>query len=384
MKHREIVCISASDWLKPWGSKQQLMSRLAADNRVLYVEYQASFLDFIKHPDYFFARMPDINKLRRVGANIYLYTPIPLFPFANYLSFVAEINQSILLFSLKRAMRKLNFKKPLLWTYLPTSAYLAGKIGEEVLLYHCGADFSAEKSNWLRKRTILRMENRLAAKADIVLALTRELYARFKAVNDKTFYFPSAVDIDYFAGIRDADTGEPQDISSIRRPRLGVLGYLDGNLLDVKLLDRLAKADPGRSIVMIGPYFRKKEAFTGLKSNRNVYFLGEKRHELVPHYLKFLDVCLVPYVKNKFTSNVSALKLYEYLAMGKPVVSTYFSRDLDEFRGVVGIAGNNQEFLDLVYESLISAENREKVKGRINFAADNSWKKRMDLLEEVV
>jgi len=149
-------------------------------------------------------------------------------------------------------------------------------------------------------------------------------------------------------------------------------------------LDYIAKANPGWSIVMIGPLFRKSLSLLKLNKNKNVSFLGEKTPSLIPQYLKYLDVCLIPYMRNEFTHNVSAIKLYEYLAMGKPVVSTFFSDELAGLETIIGIAEDKKQFLESIRYFLNCKDDREKLAARINFAADNSWQKRLDFLADKI
>ncbi|NQU73736.1 MAG: glycosyltransferase [Candidatus Omnitrophica bacterium] len=384
IKNKDIVCISVSDWFRPWGSKQRLMGQLAQHNRVLYVEHQGSFVDFIRYPKYFFNRLGKINKVRRIERNIYIYTPIPTFPFGKYSIFVNRINQAILCFILRRLIKKLKFKNPILWFYAPTSSDLIGKLGESFIIYHCAADFVHEKKNRLRRNTIRALEVHLIKHAHIVLTLTKDLCKRFKKLNENTFYFPSAVDMECFKVVREGNEKEPEDLSLARRPRLGVVGYLDGNVLNVDLLDYVAKVNSGWSVVMIGPLFRNVKPLARLKENKNVYFLGEKPPTAIPLYLKYFDVCLIPYTRNEFTNNVSPLKLYEYLAMGKPVVSTFFSDDLNDYKDIVGVADNKEQFSELVRAFLNYKDNEQGFTARINFASENSWQKRLDFLDEKI
>ena len=384
MKNKDIICISTSDWRRPWGSKQHLMTKLSEYNRVLYIEYQSSLLDFIRYPGYAFKKLSDINKLRKISENIYIYTPIPTFPFGFHSIFINKINQLILGFFLIKLINKLKFKDLVLWFYSPISAYQIGRMNESAVVYHCIADFIHEKRNYFRKITINILERCLIQRAHIVLTLTQDLQKRFKELNQNTFYFPSAVNIAYFSEVRSRAGDEPKDISLITGPRLGVVGYLDGNILDIDLLDYIAKANPGWSIVMIGPLFRKSLSLLKLNKNKNVSFLGEKTPSLIPQYLKYLDVCLIPYMRNEFTHNVSAIKLYEYLAMGKPVVSTFFSDELAGLETIIGIAEDKKQFLESIRYFLNCKDDREKLAARINFAADNSWQKRLDFLADKI
>jgi len=380
MENKNIICVSVSDWLKPWGSKQHLMVKLAQRNRVLYVEYQGSFLDIVKYPRYFLTRFCRINRVRKINANIYLYTPVPGFPFGNYSIFINRINQAILSFALRRIIKKLEFNDPVLWVYSPSSVELAGRLNERAIIYHCAADFTNEKKNRLRQRTIDRLQARLVKEAKIVLTLTRGLQERFIKLNRNTFYFPSAADTEYFNIIREGNNEEPVDLAVLPKPRLSVVGYLDGNILDISLLDYIAKADPGLSIVMIGPLFRNGSALIRLRQNKNVHFLGEKHPSMIPLYLKYSDICLIPYVRNEFTKSVSPIKLYEYLAMGKPVISTSFSDEISVCSRIIGIAGCKEEFLRLIRASLDHKNDEKSFMARIEFASLNSWQNRVEFL----
>ncbi|MFC1667384.1 glycosyltransferase [Candidatus Omnitrophota bacterium] len=379
LKNRDIICISTSDWAKPWGSKQSLMLKLSEFNRVLYVEYQSSFSDIVKYPGYFFGRLGKINKLRRINDNLYVYTPILLFPFGYYSLFINRINQRLLRIMLFGLLKRLRFRDFILWIYPPCSSYLIDRMGEAATVYHCIAAFAKEKKSYLRKKTINTLERRLVRKSQWILALTKELYKTFKQYNRNTFYFPSAVDMEYFEKVKNMDVAEPEDISFIKKPRIGVIGYLDSSILDMELLNCVARANKEWSIVMVGPVFRNAKSLYKLKENKNVYFIGEKNPQSIPLCIKYLDICLIPYLKNEFSEQVSSLKLYEYLAMGKPVVSTYFSKELDEYKSVIGMAESNERFVELIRKFLIKDE-REDINRRVELARKNSWQRRLDFL----
>lgn len=381
LKNKDIICISTSDWEKPWGSKQHIMVNLAKHNRILYVEYQSSFLDFLKYPGYFFKKINKINKLCKINNNLYVYTPIPLFPFGYYFIFINRINQIILNIVLLKLIKKLKYKNPILWIYSPSSSYLIGKMNESAVIYHCVAGFASEKNNYQRKKIITKLEENIVSQAQIVLTLTKGLFEKFKKLNKNTYYFPSAVDIEHFEKIRNENTEEPEDMYSIGKPRLGVVGYLDGNILDIDLLDHMAKANEKWSLILVGPLFRNKRAIDRLRENKNIYILGEKPPNLIPLYIKYFDICLIPYIKNKFTRDVSPIKLYEYLAMGKPIVSTFFSDDLDDYKSVIGIAEDKNKFINLI-DTFLHKDEKEKLIERIELAHTNSWQKRLDFLSE--
>ncbi|MBU1912710.1 MAG: hypothetical protein KKB22_04170, partial [Candidatus Omnitrophica bacterium] len=256
LKNKDMICISASDWLKPWGSKQHLMSRLSEYNRVLYVEYQASMLDFIKYPGYFIKRLGNLNKLQKLSRNLYVYTPVLLLPFGYYFNCINILNQRILKKHLLKIIKGLGFEDIILWIYPSSSLALIGNMTERLSVYHCIASFSDEKKNPLRKRMIQRLENDMARRVNIIFTLTKTLCGRFKKINPNTFYFPSAVDIGHYENILSGNTQEPQDMILVKKPRIGIIGYLNGNIMDIGLIEYLADYKKDWSIVMIGPVFK--------------------------------------------------------------------------------------------------------------------------------
>ena len=377
LKGQDIICISTSDWDRPWGSKQQLMSRLSAHNRVLYVEYQASFLHL-----YLFARFKKWNRLQKISENIFVFTPFPLLPFGYYFRNINTINQRIILASIRKIFKKIRFRNPILWIYPPSAVDLIDKLGEKLVLYHCIADFTNEKKNHLRTKTILSMEKELVKRSDIVLTLTESLRERHMHKNVNTYLFPSAVDDRLFLSFLNRDIEEPKDIRGIKKPRIGLVGYLDARIIDTELLCFLADRYPEWSVILIGPRFRYFSKFKSLTKRNNVYFLGEKENYRVPLYIKNLDVCIIPYVINEFTNNISPLKLYEYLALGKPVISTKLE-EVQKFKDIIKVSDDTEDFIKNISLAL-KEKDVEIVNKRLDFARENSWTERLRYVSELI
>jgi len=377
----DIICFSTSDWDKPWGSKQQLMMRMSATNRILYVEYQASILHLLSLPFLFKRIRKWRNNLNKVNKNIFVFTPYPCLPFGYYFRIMNKINQALLLRSLRKVCQKINFSNYLVWVYPPCAVDLVGKLNQQLNVFHCVADFSNEKTNRLRNKVISHMEEELANESDIILTLTKDLYKKYKTINPNTHLFPSAVDYAAFSSALKEDY-IPADILPVKGPRIGLVGYLDGNILDINLLCYIADKHPEWSLVLIGPKFRYLKELNRLAKKNNVYFLGEKKNDKVPYYIKNLDVCIIPYTITQFTNNVSPLKLYEYLALGKPIISTALS-DLKEFEDVICVCSDKDEFVNNI--SLALKENdQDLTRKRLRLAQDNSWDSRIVMISNLL
>lgn len=377
---RDIICISTSDWLDHWGSKQQLMVRLAKDNRIFYVEYQASIFHLA-----FSAMRNRIRKLfgtlNKKGDNIFVYTPPVMFlPFGYYFRFINKINQMLLAIILKRYVRKLNLKNTILWIYPPSAVDLLNRFKYKAAIYHCIADFPFEKTSWLRSHTIIGMEEELAVRSALLLAMTKKLYVRLSKFNQKIVLIPSAVDFDFFNSSAVRNPVLPDDIENIKKPIIGLIGYLDGSVIDTELLEYIASERPGWSIVLVGPMFRKASSFRNLMLKNNVYFLRGKLHAEIPRYINAFDVCLIPYRINCFIKNVSPVKLYEYLSLGKPIVSTDFLNG-EDCVGLIYVSNSREDFVSCIEKSL-NEENINISQRRIEMARNNTWDSRLQLIRE--
>lgn len=379
IKGYDIICF-ASDWDEPWGSKQRLMQILSKQNKIFYVEYPISLLHLLFYPR--LVKKILQPPLMRISENILVYTPPFVLPFGFYFRVINNINHFLLFVSIRKQLRLLNFKNLILWTYLPMSVDMIGRLKEKLVIYHCAADFPHEKNSRLRRNIISSMEKELVSRANIVLAFTEQLYKKHKQNNPHTYLFRSAVNYTLFSKALQENNPEPPDIAILKKPRIGVVGYLDGKILDIKLLKYIASVYSDCSIVLIGPLFRHIKALKSLARMDNIYFLGKKEEQVLPYYIKSLDVCLIPYVINNFTKNISPLKLYEYLTLGKPVVSTNFLKS-EDCKNLIHIAENKEDFLKKI-EASLSENNPDIVKRRIEMARENSWEVRLETIEGIL
>lgn len=386
-KH-DIVCISPSHWDTHWGSRQQIMSRLAEKNRVLFIEAQISLLHPVRYT-FLIGKCLDFMKgVRRIKENLFLYSPPPILPLGNYSKWLNKTNQSLLAIAIKRQIKKLNFTDPILWIYSPLSSELAGLFGEKLVVYHCIDNHAAEKDIKARRRTTEFFEYRLLRRSHLVFTSSRRLYSEKKQTNQNVYFVPGAVP-EYF--LPPSQSSLPiisrtlKDLEAIRLPRIGFVGIVDERL-DVELVDYLARARPDWSFVIIGfVYPFRAKNITLLKNRGNIFFLGMKPREELPGYIKGLDVCLIPYRVNEFTAGVLPLKLFEYLAIGKPIVATALP-ELEDYREVVKIAQTKEQFLAAIAESLGEAINNgaELISKRMALAKENTWEKRVKYISAIV
>lgn len=376
---RDIICIGPVDWEPIWNRSQQLMSRLPRSNRILYVEPPATLLSALKDRSLWFKWRQWLKGARPKTENIYLYTPPVILPFGNMYPWVNRINQRRLLFFVGGAARGLGFKKPLVWTYLPNSLAVCKGLNPEAVIYDC-VDEHSEFPGLIDKDAVLGMERELLAGSDLVFATAAGLYEAKKPYCRKIYLLPNAADVEHFAGAERQETVVPPEINRLPRPLLGFVGVIH-DWIDLDLIEYIARSRPDWTVAMIGPV-GAGISVNSLKELPNVYFAGRKDKEELPGCLKAFDVCLNPFKKNELTDRVSPLKLYEYLASGRPVVSVEMP-GVEEFRDYIEIASDYGGFLEAVERALKSGSEDGK-RRRMEIAAVNTWENRLAFMSEKI
>jgi len=369
---RDIICVGPVDWDPIWNRSQQLMSRLDGSNRVLYIEPPATLLSAFKDRSLWFKWWQWLKGPRSKTENIYLYSPPPMLPFGYMYPLVNRLNQRWVLLFVDRMAKKLGFKNPIVWTYLPNSLALARGLGPSALVYDC-VDEHSEFPGLINKEAVLEMEKDLLAGSDLVFTSAGGLYQSKKPFAETIHLVPNAADVGHFARADCEETRVPEEIAGISRPLLGFVGVIH-DWIDLELIEYVARQRPGWSVAMIGPVGPGINV-ARLRELPNVHFLGRKDKEDLPGYIKAFDVCLNTFRKNRLTDRVSPLKLYEYLASGRPVVSVEMP-GVVEFRDIIEIAGDYDGFLDAV-ERALTQESEEKKRRRMEIAAENSWENRL-------
>jgi UDP-galactopyranose mutase len=202
-----------------------------------------------------------------------------------------------------------------LWYYTPMATAFTDHLSAAAIVYDCMDELSAFKgaSPQLKSR-----EADLMRRASLVLTGGQSLYEAKRAHHHNIHAFPSSVDVDHFAKARRIVT-DPLDQAPIPRPRLGFFGVIDERM-DLNLLRSLADARPHWHIVMIGPTVKIDAA--SLPARHNIHYLGAKTYDELPSYIGGWDVALLPFARNEATQFISPTKTPEYLAAGRPIVST--------------------------------------------------------------
>ena len=378
----DFVCLSSQDWGDLWTRKQRFMRRFAREgNRVLYVEAQASLASIGLMRADWKRGFRCLEGPRRVEENLYVATLPLVFPCFQMSIGINTLNNGLLLPLLRHWIKRLGFHRPILWTYNPYSESLIGKLGERFAIYECVDELSAAKG-LVRSTVVKELERRLLRRVDLVIVTHENLYRTKKPLAGEIHLIPNGAEVEHFQKASVPDTPIAPEMKSIPHPIVGFLGSIQ-YWIDIDLLKFLALARPNWSIVLIGPVGRLAE-IKQIQHLPNVYLLGRKPYDYLPSYLKAFDVCLNPYVLDETAMNCSPLKLYEYLATGKPIVSVDMP-EARKFDGLISIGKSYEELLKHLDEIVAgAAEADEMANSRIQAAQGHSWDNRFSELERVI
>lgn len=258
--------------------------------------------------------------LRREGERMWIYRPPPIgVPGRSRSPVMARLTGHILGRLVRRVCKQLGFQRLVAWTYLYDTARALSALKAEFSVYECGDHDEALAVSEGQRRTVRTMEAATCRQADLVICCTEELSIPRRQHNPRTVTVNCAADVAFFSNARAPDTEIPQDIACRKRPVIGYMGGLDPWKIDVDLICAIALARQSWSIVLVGyVWFGFNPAvFADIP---NIHVLGPKDYDAFPGYLKGMDVGLLPFPDNDITRNGDALKCYEYLAAGLPVV----------------------------------------------------------------
>ncbi|PJG60145.1 glycosyltransferase [Aeromonas cavernicola] len=233
--------------------------------------------------------------------------------------------------------------RPLLWLSLPSAVDLVGKLGERAVIYYCGDDFSALAG--VDHQAVARSEATLVEKADLILAASPALASRFPP--HKTRLLTHGVDLELFMPPQPRPTDLPRG-----RPIAGFYGSIS-DWIDLPLLAETAKALPHWDLVLIGPVQTDLSPLQGLP---NVHLLGPRPHHALAAYAQHWQVSLLPFVDNAQIRACNPLKLREYLAVGRPIVSTDFPA-LEGFRELVHISTTASSLASAINQAAFDQTN---------------------------
>ncbi len=358
----DLVCLSHLRWNFVFQRPQHLLTRCAQGRRVFFIE-EPIFSSDTSVPPGNFKAIGGIGWLdvTRHESGVWVIVP-HLREGLNE----EEINaaQQVLLDAL---FAEHEISQYICWYYTPMARAFTRHLEPLAVVYDCMDELSAFKgaSPLLRER-----EAELFSRADLVFTGGQSLYEAKRNQHENVYAFPSSVDVAHFAQAR-AIKEDLADQANIPHPRLGFFGVIDERM-DLELLEGIAEARPDWHLVMIGPVVKIDPA--SLPRCENIHYLGGKDYKELPSYLAGWDLAMLPFARNESTHFISPTKTPEYLAAGKPVVSTSI-RDVVRPYGQQGLV----RIADTVAEFVAAADAAMK-----EDCEESGWLRRVDgFLEQI-
>ncbi|UZS00105.1 glycosyltransferase [Chondrinema litorale] len=395
MAGKNIIYIGLGTWDGSTSKNSvRLMSILGDNNKVLFVNYQYTLKDVIlalfKMNSFSVPLLKILGLNKRIeekntlsGNKVNVLTLYPLLSI-NFISqkklflLALKINNWILRTCVKKYMKKLSFDTSdttIVYGFNPfMGIYNIGEFNEKRNIYYCYDQIKAAK--WASKHGE-EVENMFIKKVDTVITTSRALYEEKSHLNKNCILIQNGVDFELFNKAYSEDCIN----TNKSNPVIGYVGVIDDRI-DFNLIKFLAENLTNYSFKFVGKVTEKGACEKIIQSQKNIEFLGEIKYEEVMVFLKEFDLCIIPFVKNEFTRNIYPIKINEYLAAGKPVVSTDFA-NLQEFVQIVSICQSKNEFLDSIQQEFI-LNNHDKITKRIELAKQNSWGNRANAFSKLI
>jgi glycosyltransferase involved in cell wall biosynthesis len=374
LRGRDIVCVGFADWdTELWTNQHHLMSRLARENRVLFVESLG-----LRRPQLAGRDLARIARRLRRGLappraadGLHVLSPLVLPLHRN--AAARAINRRLLPAPVRRAVRRLGMSRPILWAYVPQAEALIDALDPELVVYHCVDDIAAQAG--VDADGFRAAERRFAARADLVLASAPALADRMRELSGNVLYAPNVADTDLFARALEPGPLDPA-LAALQQPRIVFTGAIVTTKLDLSLLVALARTQPRWSFALVGPIGPgdPRADVSALREQPNIHLLGPRSYTQLPDVLRAADAGLIPYALNELTRSIFPMKVYEYLAAGLPVVAT----PLPALADVAEVAtAPDAEGIAQLLDQALAGDTPERRTARSRAAAAHSWERRL-------
>ncbi|MGH2798482.1 MAG: glycosyltransferase, partial [Thermoleophilaceae bacterium] len=342
-----VICFGGVDW---WYHNRghydlQMMRELSADRPVLYVNSIGMRMPAPRAGAMFHRRVA--RKLLSLRRGLVVVRPnfavLTGFALPGRLGGVSR--RRALPLQVRRAARSLGIRRPLVWVAVPTAAEALDSLPAEALVYQRTDRF--ESFEGVDRSRIEALDRGLKRRADLTLFCSTALYEQERFECRQAAFVDHGVDFDVFAAAGRGELSEPDDVRRLPRPRAGFVGSIEAHTLDPKLIVEVARRLPTVQFVLVGECTMPKEAF----ALPNVSLLGKRPYERVAAYMAACDVLLMPWNGSPWIEACNPVKLKEYLAVGRPVVTTRF-RELERYADHVRVADGADAFACAIEQSL--------------------------------
>ncbi len=362
----------------PWGPVKHrphhLMRALIANfgTKVLYIE------DTGEHAS--MAWFPPWRLIRRVEPGLWAMKRFKIIPYQSKMHWTRAINKRAFSLTVGLFTKLLGMRNLVVWHWSPQFHEYVGAFNEGITI--CDNACETSLFTWAPAK-IREDEKTLLRKTDLAFAATEPLMRVATEDNPHSYVLAQAVDVKSFMMTSENGSDKPPELANLHGPILGFTGNIH-EWIDGTLLKEIAVQRPAWQLVLIGPVRDVGETLKEVAKFRdlpNVHMLGPKDYDALPQYVAWFDVCLIPYKLNETTKVSETVKFYEYLATGKPIVSTALP-PLRLWGDAVALAENPKEFIECVEKALKEPPSSQE--RRRALAKDNTWDMRAKTAMELI
>jgi glycosyltransferase involved in cell wall biosynthesis len=351
-----LIVFSHLSWNWVWQRPQQFISRIAKRRPVLFVETYCSQVETAESELTNPPAHPNITVLQ-------MHLPASRWQDGAFI----DGERRRLLKKILAGQLKGRFEQPVLWFYDPMAVVpFAGQLGERAIVYDCMDELSQFKG---APPELIERERELLLCADVVFCGGRKMRQKRLPLNSNCHFYGTGVDCEHFGGALSPKLKIAEEIAALQRPVLGYFGVIDERI-DYELLAKLADARTDWNIVMVGPTAKVDPA--ELPRRRNLHWIGPRPYAELPALTKGFSVCLMPFAINAATEYINPTKALEYMAAGRPVVSTALDEVRSNFASVARIASSHDEFIALCAKEAASP-SQSRIDRGLRLAAENTW-----------
>jgi glycosyltransferase involved in cell wall biosynthesis len=270
------------------------------------------------------------------------------------------------------------FHRPVQWFYTPMPApAMLGAFDERAVVYDCMDELSKFR---FAPTELVDREHYLVANADVVFTGGYKLWQAKSRHHTNVHFFGCGVDVDHFASARSEDLALAPELATLRGKVMGYFGVVDERI-DYDLLAKLAHENSDAELVMVGPVVKVDP--NELPQGPNIHWLGQRPYADLPSYVKGFDVCLMPFALNEATEYINPTKTLEYMAAGKPIVSTAVSDVVHNFTPVVTVAPTDDDFVTAAAAAMLNPDAAMIARG-VEQARANTWESIVARMERIV
>jgi glycosyltransferase involved in cell wall biosynthesis len=359
-----VHCHLCWDWV--WQRPQQFMSRFSHKHRVLFIETLCPDENLV-------TPLAQIRRFEKWPTLTLLRLQFPARQWQDG-EWVDRERRRLVKEALRGPLRG-QFRNPVQWFYDPMAVKaFAGQMGEIATVYDCMDELSQFKG---APPEIRNREAELLSIADVVFTGGRRMWESKSKHNSNCHFYGCGVDVPHFGKARSAQTVVPEDVAKLRKPVLGYFGVVDERM-DYELLAKLAEANRDWSIVMVGPVTKVDPA--KLPRHENLHWLGGRDYATLPAYCKAFDVCMMPFALNEATEYINPTKALEYMATGRPIVSSAIYDVVKNFGSVVQVAKSHEEFIERC-RAATKEPDKDLIEKGLEMASANSWESIVEKME---